>query len=46
MWATSAIFENLPIVDNHPMGENTPNLVTLSFVNINTIEILDLGFYD
>jgi hypothetical protein len=28
-WATSAIFKKLPKVNNHPMSENSPNLVTL-----------------
>jgi hypothetical protein len=28
--ATSVSFKNLPIVNYHPMGENSPNLVTLT----------------
>jgi hypothetical protein len=28
MWATSAIFQNLPKVNNRPLGENSLNLVT------------------
>jgi hypothetical protein len=29
-WATtSVIFKKLPTVNNHPMGENSPNLFTL-----------------
>jgi hypothetical protein len=27
--ATSVIIEKLPKVNNHPLGENSPNLVTL-----------------
>jgi hypothetical protein len=27
--AISVIFKKLPKVNNHPMGENSPNLVTL-----------------
>jgi hypothetical protein len=30
MWATSVIFKKLPKVNNRPMGENSPHLVTLS----------------
>jgi hypothetical protein len=30
MWDTSVIFKKLPNVNNHPMGEYSPNLVTLS----------------
>jgi hypothetical protein len=29
MWATSVIFKKLPKANNHPLGENDPNLVTL-----------------
>jgi hypothetical protein len=29
MWAISAIFIKLPKVNDRPMGENSPNLVTL-----------------
>jgi hypothetical protein len=29
MWATLLIDLNLPKVNNHPKGENSPNLVTL-----------------
>jgi hypothetical protein len=29
MWATSVIFKKLPKVNNRPLGENSPNLVTL-----------------
>jgi hypothetical protein len=29
MWAASVIFMNLPKENNHPLGENSPNLVTL-----------------
>jgi hypothetical protein len=29
MWATSAIIKSLPKVNNPPLGENLPNLVTL-----------------
>jgi hypothetical protein len=29
MWAISAIFKKLPNVNNRPIGENSPNLVTL-----------------
>jgi hypothetical protein len=29
MWGTSAIFRMLPIVNNRPMGDNSPNLVIL-----------------
>jgi hypothetical protein len=31
-WATSAIFKELPKVNKSPMGENFPDLVTLSHV--------------
>jgi hypothetical protein len=30
MWATSVIYQKLPKDNNRPMGENSPNLVTLS----------------
>jgi hypothetical protein len=29
MWATFVIFKKLPKANNHQMGENSPNLVTL-----------------
>jgi hypothetical protein len=29
LWATFVIFKNCPKKKNHPMGENSPNLVTL-----------------
>jgi hypothetical protein len=29
IWAISVISKKLPEVSNHPMGENSPNLVTL-----------------
>jgi hypothetical protein len=29
MWATSVIFGKLPKVNNRPLGENSPNLITL-----------------
>jgi hypothetical protein len=29
MWATFVIFKKLTKVNLHPMGENSPNLVTL-----------------
>jgi hypothetical protein len=29
MWAASVIFKLLAKVNNHPMGKNSPNLVTL-----------------
>jgi hypothetical protein len=29
MWVTSVIFKKLPKVNNYPLGENSPNLVTL-----------------
>jgi hypothetical protein len=29
IWAISVIFTKLPKVKNDPMGENSPNLVTL-----------------
>jgi hypothetical protein len=29
MCATSVIFKEMPKVNNHPTGENSPNLVTL-----------------
>jgi hypothetical protein len=32
-WATSAIFNKLPKANNHPLGENSPNLVTLTGSN-------------
>jgi hypothetical protein len=30
MWAISIIFKKLPKVNNRPLGENSPNLATLS----------------
>jgi hypothetical protein len=32
MWATSVIFMKLPNANNHPLGENSPNLVTLNMI--------------
>jgi hypothetical protein len=29
MWATSVIFRKLAKENNHPLGEKSPNLVTL-----------------
>jgi hypothetical protein len=29
IWATSVIFQKLPKNNNHPIGKNSPNLVTL-----------------
>jgi hypothetical protein len=29
VWATYVNFKNLPKINNHPLGENSPNLVTL-----------------
>jgi hypothetical protein len=29
MWAASEIFIKIPKVNNHPLGANSPNLVTL-----------------
>jgi hypothetical protein len=29
-WASIAIFKKIPKVHNHPMDENSPNLVTLA----------------
>jgi hypothetical protein len=29
IWDTSVIFKLLPKVNNYPLGENSPNLVTL-----------------
>jgi hypothetical protein len=29
---TSVIFNKLPKVNNHPLGENSPNLVTLASI--------------
>jgi hypothetical protein len=29
IWATSIFIKKLPKINNHPMGENSPNLVTL-----------------
>jgi hypothetical protein len=29
MWASYVIFKNLPKVKTRPMGQNSPNLVTL-----------------
>jgi hypothetical protein len=31
MWVGSEIFKNLPKANNRPLGENSPNLVTLVF---------------
>jgi hypothetical protein len=33
MWATLVIFKNLLKVNNQPLGENLPNLVTLLMVH-------------
>jgi hypothetical protein len=30
LWAISAIFQKLPKANNRPLGENSPNLVTLA----------------
>jgi hypothetical protein len=30
IWATSVIFKKTPKVNNRPIGENSPNLVTLA----------------
>jgi hypothetical protein len=30
MWANSLILQKLPKANNRPMGENSPNLVTLA----------------
>jgi hypothetical protein len=30
MWATSVIFKKMLKVNNRPLGENSPNLVTLA----------------
>jgi hypothetical protein len=30
MWATSVMFKKMPKVNKRPLGENSPNLVTLS----------------
>jgi hypothetical protein len=38
LWANSSIFTKLSKVSNHPIGENSPNLVTL----IDTLMGLDL----
>jgi hypothetical protein len=32
MRATFLVFKTLPKVNNHPMGENSPNLVTLLLI--------------
>jgi hypothetical protein len=37
MWATSVIFKNLPKVNIHPIGENSPILVTLDSKENNRI---------
>jgi hypothetical protein len=36
IWATSAIFKKtgLPTVNNRPIGENSPNLVTLEMMAV------------
>jgi hypothetical protein len=31
MWATFLVFKNLAKLNNHPMGENLPNLVILAY---------------
>jgi hypothetical protein len=36
MWAIFLIFKNLPKVNNHPLGENSPNLVTLTMTTISS----------
>jgi hypothetical protein len=38
--AASVVFEKLPNVNNHPMGENSPNLVTLLALGILELGIL------
>jgi hypothetical protein len=36
IWATSVFFQKLPKVNNRPLGENSPNLVTLLKTDITT----------
>jgi hypothetical protein len=33
LWAIYLIFKKLPKVNNRPIGENTPNLVTLNMLS-------------
>jgi hypothetical protein len=40
MCATLVLFKNLPNVNNHPMGENSPNLVTLTLQSTDANELL------
>jgi hypothetical protein len=40
MWAILLIFKNLPKVNNHPLGESSPNLVTLFFRKIRITKLL------
>jgi hypothetical protein len=34
IWATSLIFQQLPIVNNRPKVENPPNLVTVALTHV------------
>jgi hypothetical protein len=34
MWATYVIFKKMPKVNTNSMGENAPNLVTLTEMNL------------
>jgi hypothetical protein len=36
IWSTPVIFKKLPKENNHPMGENSPNPVTLLRVERNS----------
>jgi hypothetical protein len=38
IWATSIIFGKLAKESNHPLGENSPNLVTLMVLGLKLIE--------
>jgi hypothetical protein len=47
IWAWSVTFRKLPKVNNFPMGENSPNLITLfsnlDFCIFNTYSQLEAG---
>jgi hypothetical protein len=46
MWDTSVIFKRLPVVNYRPLGENSPNLVTLVSSYISSMnKILPLPTY-
>jgi hypothetical protein len=50
-WATSVIFKKLPVINFHPIGESSPNLVTLFIMflgslNQNTEHVGNICMYN